>query len=72
MDYSNVDYPVNIQQIYEYIFKGQQFNDSKKRGKLDTIRKNIVGLHAIGLIEINRNLWRDFLSFPYFTGFLAP
>ena len=20
----------------------------------------------------NRNLWRDFLSFPYFTGFLAP
>ena len=21
---------------------------------------------------INRNLWRDFLSFPYFTGFLAP
>lgn len=53
MDYSNVDYPVNIQQIYEYIFKGQQFNDSKKRGKLDTIRKNIVGLHAIGLIEIN-------------------
>jgi hypothetical protein len=21
---------------------------------------------------INRSLWRDFLSFPYFTGFLAP
>lgn len=20
----------------------------------------------------NRDLWRDFLSFPYFTGFLAP
>ena len=20
----------------------------------------------------NRYLWRDFLSFPYFTGFLAP
>ena len=20
----------------------------------------------------NRNLWRDFLNFPYFTGFLAP
>lgn len=53
MDYSNVDYPVDILQIYEYIFDGQQFDDSKKRGKLDSIRKNIAGLHAIGLIEIN-------------------
>ncbi|MEI3151989.1 MAG: hypothetical protein V8S55_11115 [Mediterraneibacter faecis] len=25
----------------------------KKRGKLDTIRKNIVGLHASGLIEMD-------------------
>ena len=22
--------------------------------------------------NLNRNLWRDFLNFPYFTGFLAP
>lgn len=22
--------------------------------------------------DINRNLWRDFLNFPYFTGFPAP
>lgn len=22
--------------------------------------------------NINRNLWRDFLNFPYFTGFSAP
>ena len=24
------------------------------------------------LIPANRNLWRDFLNFPYFTGFPAP
>ena len=53
MDHSNVDYPVNIHQIYEYLFDGQQFDDNKKRGKLDTIRKNIVGLHASGLIEMD-------------------
>lgn len=23
-------------------------------------------------LYVNQNLWRDFLSFPYFTGFLAP
>jgi hypothetical protein len=27
---------------------------------------------TVGSISANRNLWRDFLSFPYFTGFLAP
>lgn len=53
MDYSNMDYPVNIHQIYEHLFYGQELDDNKKRGKLDTIRKNIVGLHANGLIEMN-------------------
>ena len=53
MDYSNVELPANIHQIYEYLFGGQQFNDNKKRGKLDTIRKYIVGLHANGLIEMD-------------------
>ncbi len=28
------------------------------------------GPHEIWLV-INRNLWRDFLNFPYFTGFSA-
>jgi|GEM_PF-6603581 len=23
-------------------------------------------------LYVNRNLWRDFLNFPYFTGFPAP
>ena len=23
-------------------------------------------------VDINRDLWRDFLNFPYFTGFPAP
>ena len=23
-------------------------------------------------LYVNQNLWRDFLNFPYFTGFLAP
>ena len=40
---SNMDYPVNIHQIYEHLFNGQELDDNKKRGKLDTIRKNIVG-----------------------------
>lgn len=53
MDYSNMDYPVNIHQIYEHLFYGQELSDNKKRGKLDTIRKNIVGLHASGLIEMD-------------------
>ena len=38
-----MDYPVNIHQIYEHLFNGQELDDNKKRGKLDTIRKNIVG-----------------------------
>lgn len=53
MDYSNMDYPVNIHQIYEHLFYGQELSDNKKRGKLDTIRKNIVELHASGLIEMD-------------------
>lgn len=53
MDYSNMDYPVNIHQIYEHLFNGQELDDNKKRGKLDTIRKNIVGLHANRLIEMD-------------------
>lgn len=53
MDYSNMDYPVNIHQIYEHLFNGQELDDNKKRGKLDTIRKNIVGLHTNGLIEMD-------------------
>lgn len=50
---SNMDYPVNIHQIYEHLFNGQELDDNKKRGKLDTIRKNIVGLHTNGLIEMD-------------------
>ena len=30
------------------------------------------GLPIFRKKKINRDLWRDFLSFPYFTGFLAP
>lgn len=28
--------------------------------------------YPMGRGFINRNLWRDFLNFPYFTGFPAP
>lgn len=30
MDYSNMDYPVNIHQIYEHLFYGQELSDNKK------------------------------------------
>ena len=31
MDYSNMDYPVNIHQIYEHLFNGQELDDNKKK-----------------------------------------
>ena len=31
-----------------------------------------LGEFYVKMGKTNRNLWRDFLSFPYFTGFLAP
>ena len=32
---------------------------------------NLVKFY-VKMDKINRNLWRDFLNFPYFTGFPAP
>ena len=29
-------------------------------------------MSCVKMESINRNLWRDFLNFPYFTGFPAP
>lgn len=34
---------------------------------LDCVLMSVIKWHSL-----NQNLWRDFLSFPYFTGFLAP
>ena len=31
-----------------------------------------LGEFYVKMGKTNRNLWRDFLNFPYFTGFLAP
>ena len=31
-----------------------------------------LGEFYVKMEKTNRNLWRDFLNFPYFTGFSAP
>ena len=31
-----------------------------------------LGEFYVKMGKTNRNLWRDFLNFPYFTGFPAP
>ena len=41
------------------------------RGMIENRSFNLVEFCVI-MGKTNRNLWRDFLSFPYFTGFLAP
>ena len=30
-----------------------------------------LGEFYVKMVKTNRNLWRDFLNFPYFTGFRA-
>ena len=34
MDYSNMDYPVNIHQIYEHLFYGQELSDNKTKNEI--------------------------------------
>lgn len=70
----------------DIFFLGQKSEPATKadlqvgRDLMDTLaanRERCVGMAAnmIGVkkrvIIVNRNLWRDFLNFPYFTGFSA-
>lgn len=41
------------------------------RGMIENCSFNL-GEFYVKMGKTNRNLWRDFLNFPYFTGFLAP
>ena len=41
------------------------------RGMIENRSFNL-GKFYVKMGKTNRDLWRDFLSFPYFTGFLAP
>ena len=38
---------------------------------IDNYSFNLVEFY-VKMGKTNRNLWRDFLNFPYFTGFPAP
>ena len=40
-------------------------------GMIENRRFNLVEFY-VKMGKTNRNLWRDFLNFPYFTGFPAP
>ena len=45
--------------------------ESKKKSIHIEINENTKFIERLKEEE-NRNLWRDFLNFPYFTGFPAP
>ncbi len=47
-------------------------NGKPQIDKIDYLKKHMDLEKQFIMNNINRNLWRDFLSFPYFTGFLAP
>ena len=40
-------------------------------GMIENCSFNLVEF-CVKMGKTNRNLWRDFLNFPYFTGFPAP
>lgn len=48
------------------------YNDFTNWGIKQNINKLEQLLRKSKLQNANRNLWRDFLNFPYFTGFPAP
>ena len=47
-------------------------NGKPQIDKIDYLKKHMDLEKQFIMNNINRYLWRDFLSFPYFTGFLAP
>lgn len=47
-------------------------NGKPQIDKIDYLKKHMDLEKQFIMNNINRNLWRDFLNFPYFTGFPAP
>ena len=43
----------------------------RESGMIENRSFNLVEFY-VKMGKTNRNLWRDFLNFPYFTGFPAP
>ena len=46
-------------------------NGKPQIDKIDYLKKHMDLEKQFIMNNINRNLWRDFLNFPYFTGFSA-
>ena len=59
----------NVQIPYELFFQLLQYFLMENYEGEEIIRK---GLEKKLNAMVNRDLWRDFLNFPYFTGFPAP
>ena len=47
-------------------------NGKPQIDKIDYLKKHMDLEKQFIMNNINRDLWRDFLNFPYFTGFPAP
>ena len=47
-------------------------NGKPQIDKIDYLKKHMDLEKQFIMNNINRNSWRDFLNFPYFTGFPAP
>ena len=61
------DYYIDLV-FYNYILKCFVLIDLKTEKRNEKSTRGISSLQD----SFNRNLWRDFLNFPYFTGFPAP